>query len=70
MKATILGCGGSSGTPAADHRGWGACDPENPRNSRLRPSILVEEHLGEEDVARILVDTRKKALRECQYQHD
>ncbi|NQU58979.1 MAG: MBL fold metallo-hydrolase [Rhodospirillales bacterium] len=41
MKATILGCGGSSGTPAVG-RGWGKCDPKNPKNSRLRPSILVE----------------------------
>ncbi len=41
MKATILGCGGSSGTPAVGV-GWGKCDPENPKNSRLRPSILVE----------------------------
>jgi phosphoribosyl 1,2-cyclic phosphate phosphodiesterase len=41
MKVTILGCGGSSGTPAVG-RGWGKCDPENSKNSRLRPSILVE----------------------------
>ncbi|MBT4932715.1 MAG: MBL fold metallo-hydrolase [Rhodospirillaceae bacterium] len=41
MKVTILGCGGSSGTPAVG-RGWGKCDPNNPKNSRLRPSILVE----------------------------
>lgn len=51
MRVTILGCGGSSGTPAVDW-GWGKCDPSNPRNYRLRPSILVEE--GE---TRILVDT-------------
>ena len=51
MRVTILGCGGSSGTPSVDH-GWGACDPANPRNRRSRPSILVEE--GE---TRILVDT-------------
>jgi phosphoribosyl 1,2-cyclic phosphate phosphodiesterase len=41
MKVTILGSGGSSGTPAIG-KGWGKCDPENSRNSRLRPSILVE----------------------------
>ena len=51
MKVTILGCGGSSGTPAVG-KGWGKCDPENPKNSRLRPSILVEN--GD---TRILVDT-------------
>ncbi len=41
MRVTILGCGGSSGTPAVDW-GWGRCDPDNPRNRRRRPSILVE----------------------------
>ena len=47
MKVTILGCGGSDGVPmigGRDGRGdWGVCDPQNPRNRRLRPSILVEE---------------------------
>lgn len=43
MKVTILGCGGSSGTPAVA-RGWGKCDPQNPKNRRLRPSILVENN--------------------------
>jgi phosphoribosyl 1,2-cyclic phosphate phosphodiesterase len=51
MRVTILGCGGSSGTPSVDS-GWGACDPANPRNRRSRPSILVEH--GD---TRILVDT-------------
>lgn len=51
MKVTILGCGGSSGTPAVA-RGWGKCDPDNPKNHRLRPSILVEN--GDTS---ILVDT-------------
>ena len=41
MKVTILGAGPSSGIPTI-HDGWGDCDPENPRNRRLRPSILVE----------------------------
>ncbi len=31
---------------------WGACDPDDPRNRRLRPSILIES-----DDARIVVDT-------------
>ncbi len=41
MRVTILGCGHSGGTPMVG-AGWGDCDPENPRNRRLRPSILVE----------------------------
>ena len=41
MKVTILGSGPSSGVPTI-HDGWVDCDPENPKNRRLRPSILVE----------------------------
>ncbi len=51
MKITILGCGPSSGVPVIG-RIWGACDPENPKNRRRRPSILVES--GD---LRVLVDT-------------
>ena len=41
MRVTILGCGGSGGVPLIGND-WGACDRENPRNRRLRASILVE----------------------------
>jgi phosphoribosyl 1,2-cyclic phosphate phosphodiesterase len=41
MKVTILGCGSATGTPAVG-RGWGDLDSKNPKNSRLRSSILVE----------------------------
>lgn len=51
MKITILGCGTSTGVPLIGND-WGACDPEEPKNRRLRPSILVEEG----DTA-VLVDT-------------
>lgn len=51
MKVTFLGCGGAAGVPTISG-GWGACDPANPRNRRLRSSILVEE-----GATRILVDT-------------
>lgn len=51
MKVTILGCGSAAGVPAISS-GWGACDPSNPKNRRLRSSILVEE-----GATRILVDT-------------
>lgn len=46
MKATILGCGGSSGVPVVDGTpggNWGDCDPGNPKNRRRRVSILVED---------------------------
>ncbi len=51
MKVTIRGSGSSSGIPALTE-GWGACDPENPRNRRLRPSILIEN-----GATTVLVDT-------------
>lgn len=51
MRVTILGCGSSSGVPGVG-LGWGKCDPDNPKNRRLRPSILVET-----EAERILVDT-------------
>lgn len=41
MKVTILGCGGSGGVPMIGND-WGQCDPNNPKNRRLRASILVE----------------------------
>ncbi len=43
MKVTILGSGGSTGTPSVEH-GWGACDPANPKNHRLRPSAYVQSN--------------------------
>lgn len=50
MKVRILGCGTSTGVPKIGND-WGACDPGEPRNRRLRTSILVESG-GE----RVLVD--------------
>ena len=41
MKVRVLGCGTSSGVPRIGND-WGACDPAQPRNRRLRSSILVE----------------------------
>jgi len=41
MKLTILGCGAASGLPMIGV-GWGDCDPANPRNRRLRASVLVQ----------------------------
>lgn len=51
MRATILGCGTSSGVPRIGND-WGACDPMDRRNRRRRASILVET-----STTRILVDT-------------
>ncbi|UTW53941.1 MBL fold metallo-hydrolase [Kordiimonas sp. SCSIO 12610] len=51
MKLTILGCGTSGGVPKMPEY-WGACDPKNPKNRRLRASVLVEQ-----DDTRLLIDT-------------
>ncbi len=42
MKLTILGCGGAGGVPMVSV-GWGRCDPAEPKNRRLRPSVLCRE---------------------------
>ncbi|MDA1325959.1 MAG: MBL fold metallo-hydrolase [Proteobacteria bacterium] len=51
MKITILGCGPSSGVPTIIGD-WGDCDPDNPKNRRRRPSIVVQQ-----DDTTVLVDT-------------
>ena len=41
MKVTILGCGTSSGVPRIGND-WGACDPDQLRNARMRSAAVVE----------------------------
>lgn len=57
MKITLLGVGGSAGSPqigGADGFGeWGQLDPTEPRNRRTRPSIVIETTENK----RLLVDT-------------
>jgi len=55
LTFTILGCGSSMGVPRPA-LGWGACDPDNPKNRRRRTSLLVERR-GSGGVTRVLVDT-------------
>lgn len=59
MRVTVLGCGGSRGVPVIA-QGWGNCDPANPKNRRLRPSVLVESGAGRgegQGAVSILIDT-------------
>ena len=42
LKVTILGCGTSVGVPALGRAGWGACDPNNPKNRRQRCALLIQ----------------------------
>lgn len=59
-KITILGCGSSNGVPSVGI-GWGVCDPENPKNRRLRSSILIEE-AGKNILVDVTPDFREQAL--------
>ncbi|MBI1384968.1 MAG: MBL fold metallo-hydrolase [Rhizobiales bacterium] len=54
LKLTILGCGSSGGVPRIGNI-WGACDPAEPRNRRLRCALLVQRY-GERGVTTVLVD--------------
>lgn len=57
IRVTVLGCGGSNGVPVIGNQ-WGNCDPANPKNRRLRPSVLVERGSSRgKGGAAILVDT-------------
>jgi phosphoribosyl 1,2-cyclic phosphate phosphodiesterase len=58
LEVRILGCGSSGGVPRVGEGGpnWGACDPANPKNRRLRCSILVTRR-GPDGETRVLVDT-------------
>lgn len=55
LRATILGCGSSAGVPRIGGD-WGDCDPAEPKNRRLRCSLLVERIDGDA-VTRALIDT-------------
>ena len=59
-KVTILGCGSSNGVPSVG-LGWGKCDPDNPKNRRLRSSILIEE-AGKKILVDVTPDFRQQAL--------
>lgn len=52
---TILGSGSSAGVPRPA-LGWGACNPAQPRNRRLRCSVLVDKR-GPAGTTRVLIDT-------------
>ena len=55
LTLTILGCGSSAGVPRPA-LGWGACDPNNPKNRRRRCSLLAEQ-ASEQGITRVLIDT-------------
>jgi phosphoribosyl 1,2-cyclic phosphate phosphodiesterase len=55
LAFTILGCGSSGGVPRVG-QGWGACDPNNPKNRRRRCSLLVERTGESGAKTQVLVD--------------
>ena len=57
IVATILGCGSSGGVPRIGNV-WGDCDPNEPRNRRLRCSLLLEGWSEGSDIpTRVVIDT-------------
>ena len=61
MIFTILGCGSSPGVPRIGND-WGACDPHNPKNQRLRCSVMIERVSEEGATTRVLIDTSHDLL--------
>jgi phosphoribosyl 1,2-cyclic phosphate phosphodiesterase len=55
LSFTILGCGASQGSPRVG-LGWGASDPNEPKNRRLRCSLLVEK-TSAQGKTQVLIDT-------------
>lgn len=57
LEVTVLGSGSSGGVPRADGD-WGVCDPEEPKNRRMRCSLLVRRKgEGADRETTVLVDT-------------
>ena len=53
---TLLGSGSSGGVPRVGGD-WGACDPSEPRNRRLRCSALVQAFRDDGAATNVLIDT-------------
>lgn len=63
---TILGCGSSGGVPRLGGI-WGDCDPENPKNTRTRCSLLIERETADGKTTALIdtsPDMRQQLLRE------
>jgi phosphoribosyl 1,2-cyclic phosphate phosphodiesterase len=55
FEITILGCGSSGGVPRVG-QGWGACDPNNPKNRRRRCAIFLEQTAEDGGKTDVLID--------------
>jgi len=58
LRFTLLGTGSSGGVPRIGND-WGACDPAEPKNRRMRCSALADVYDAEapDELTRILIDT-------------
>lgn len=56
VRFTMLGCGSSPGTPRLNGD-WGACDPNNAKNTRRRASLLIERFDERGNATVVVVDT-------------
>lgn len=69
LKITILGSGSSGGVPRVGGD-WGICDPNEPKNRRMRCSLLVEYWQGAsmpppKDRTSVLIDTSPDLREQC-----
>ena len=55
FRFVILGCGSSGGVPRLGND-WGQCDPKNPKNRRLRCSMLVQR-INTHGTTSVLIDS-------------
>lgn len=56
LRLTILGCGSSPGVPRLTGD-WGNCDPNNPKNRRMRAAALVERIAASGARTTVAIDT-------------
>jgi phosphoribosyl 1,2-cyclic phosphate phosphodiesterase len=56
LRVTILGCGSSPGAPRITGD-WGNCDPDNPKNRRMRTAVLVERIAPNGNRTTVVIDT-------------
>jgi len=54
LRFTVLGCGSSGGVPRLGGI-WGDCDPDEPRNTRRRCSLLIQRLTDDGETA-VLID--------------